>query len=218
MRTKAPSFCSGTAAAIWINFDRHELLSLVHEMQGQFIANTDDIRPQFRTDENAFLSQNAIFQSQLIRNNGFSVAATIDQYGDARLDDVGQPIMKRCVVWVSTRCFAAGTKISLARARADGIDSSAMNHRAPSRVEPGAGSGLYMKTADRWPLWPGVHRAASQPWPDSLERRLSARKNAKYRRCEAESGHLAYKRPCGPPCLCSGDGGQRRSGSSDRHR
>ena len=69
-------------------------------MQGQFIANVDDIRPQFRTDENTFLSQNAIFQSQLIRNNGFSVASTIDEYGDTRLDDVSQPIMKKCVVCV----------------------------------------------------------------------------------------------------------------------
>ena len=57
-------------------------------MQGQFIANIDDIRPQFRTDDNAFLSQNAIFQSQLIRNNGFSVAATIDQLSGQRLDEV----------------------------------------------------------------------------------------------------------------------------------
>jgi len=27
------------------------------------IANVDDIRPQFRTDENVFLSQNSIFNS-----------------------------------------------------------------------------------------------------------------------------------------------------------
>ena len=31
-------------------------------MRGKFVANIDDIRPQFRTEENAFLSQNAIFQ------------------------------------------------------------------------------------------------------------------------------------------------------------
>jgi hypothetical protein len=57
-------------------------------MQGQFIANVDDIRPQFRTDENAFLSQNAIFQSTLVRDNGLSVTATIDQLSGQRLDEV----------------------------------------------------------------------------------------------------------------------------------
>ncbi len=57
-------------------------------MKGQFIANVDDIRPQFRTDENAFLSQNAIFQSTLVRDNGLSAAATVDQLSGIRLDDV----------------------------------------------------------------------------------------------------------------------------------
>ncbi len=33
---------------IWVNFDRHGLLNLVHKMRGKFIANVDDIRPQFR--------------------------------------------------------------------------------------------------------------------------------------------------------------------------
>jgi hypothetical protein len=46
---------------IWVNFDRHAFLGLVQKMRGKFIANVDDIRPQFRTEENAFLSQNAIF-------------------------------------------------------------------------------------------------------------------------------------------------------------
>jgi hypothetical protein len=71
-----------------VNFDRHGLLDLVNNMQRQFIANVDDIRPQFRTDENAFLSQNAIFQSTLVRDNGLSVTATIDQLSGQRLDEV----------------------------------------------------------------------------------------------------------------------------------
>jgi hypothetical protein len=33
---------------IWVNFDRHGLLSLVRKMRGSFIANIDDVRPQFR--------------------------------------------------------------------------------------------------------------------------------------------------------------------------
>src|SRR5947209_20593585 len=44
---------------IWVNFDRHGLLRLVHQLKGQFIANIDDVRPQFRTDDVAFLSDNA---------------------------------------------------------------------------------------------------------------------------------------------------------------
>ena len=74
-REKAPIYTLGSAdvrsfsrnkrgiagSLIWINFDRHGFLSLVHKMRGKYIANVDDIRPQFRTDETAFLSQNAIY-------------------------------------------------------------------------------------------------------------------------------------------------------------
>jgi hypothetical protein len=69
---------------IWINFDRHGLLSLVRKMKGQFIANIDDIRPQFQTAENAFLSQSAIFNGTLVRGNGISAGATIDQLDGQR--------------------------------------------------------------------------------------------------------------------------------------
>jgi hypothetical protein len=57
-------------------------------MRGKFIANVDDIRPQFRTDENAFLSQNAVFNSVLVRDNGIPVDATIDTLSGQRLDEV----------------------------------------------------------------------------------------------------------------------------------
>ena len=46
------------------------------------------IRPQFRTDANAFLSQNAIFQNTLVRDNGVPVSATIDQLSGQRVDEV----------------------------------------------------------------------------------------------------------------------------------
>ena len=57
-------------------------------MRGKFVANIDDIRPQFRTEENAFLSQNAIFNSTLIRDNGIDVGATTDDLSGQRLDTV----------------------------------------------------------------------------------------------------------------------------------
>ncbi len=59
-REKAPIYTMGSpdvrsfsrnkrgvaGSLIWINFDRHALLTLVHRLRGRFIANVDDIRPQ----------------------------------------------------------------------------------------------------------------------------------------------------------------------------
>ena len=73
---------------IWVNFDRHALLDLVWKLGGQFIANIDDVRPQFNTDENVYLSQSAIFQSTLVRANGVSSGATIDQLNTAPMTAV----------------------------------------------------------------------------------------------------------------------------------
>jgi hypothetical protein len=48
----------------------------------------DDVRPQFQTDNNVFLSQNAIFNQTLVRTNGLAADATIDQLSGQRLDTV----------------------------------------------------------------------------------------------------------------------------------
>jgi len=32
---------------VWINFDRHALLNVIRKAAGKFIANVDDVRPQF---------------------------------------------------------------------------------------------------------------------------------------------------------------------------
>ena len=93
-REKAPIYTLGSADArsfsrnkrgiagslIWVNFDRHALLDLVYKLGGNFVANVDDIRPQFRTNENAFLSQNAIYANTLVRDSGQVASATIDQF------------------------------------------------------------------------------------------------------------------------------------------
>ena len=74
-----------------MNFDRHGLLNLIQSMAGKFIANSDDVRPQFRSDANAFLSQNAIFNSTLVRTGAYAgspVDATIDSLSGVRLDEV----------------------------------------------------------------------------------------------------------------------------------
>ena len=67
-REKAPIYTMGSAdprsysrnkrgiagSLVWINFDRHALLDLVYKLGGSFVANVDDLRPQFQTDQNAF--------------------------------------------------------------------------------------------------------------------------------------------------------------------
>jgi hypothetical protein len=73
---------------IWSNFDRHALLDLVYKLRGQFVANVDDLRPQFMTDQNAFLSQNAIYQGTLVRENGAPAGTTIDQFSGAPVSSV----------------------------------------------------------------------------------------------------------------------------------
>jgi hypothetical protein len=101
-REKAPIYTLGSAdvrsfsrnkrgiagSLIWVNFDRHALLSLVHKLGGTFVANVDDIHPQFQTDENVYLSQNAIFNSTLVRDNGLDITSTIDALSGQRLDTV----------------------------------------------------------------------------------------------------------------------------------
>ena len=52
---------------VWVNFDRHGLLDLVWKLGGQFVANVDDVRPQFSSSNGTYLSQSAIFNSTLVR-------------------------------------------------------------------------------------------------------------------------------------------------------
>lgn len=101
-REKAPIYTMGSpdprsysrnkrgiaGSLIWINFDRHALLNLIAKSAGRFVANVDDIRPQFRTDQSQALSQTAIFMSQLTRDVGLPVGATIDQLDNVPLSSV----------------------------------------------------------------------------------------------------------------------------------
>jgi hypothetical protein len=55
---------------IWINFDRHALLSIIRKSAGSFVANIDDISPSFRyTGE--IISGTAIFNSSVNRSDYF---------------------------------------------------------------------------------------------------------------------------------------------------
>lgn len=91
-REKAPVYTMGSAdprafsrnkrgvagSLIWINFDRHALLNLVRMAMGRFVANVDDVLPQFQPDSQGFLQQTTIFNSQLVRISGPDATATID--------------------------------------------------------------------------------------------------------------------------------------------
>lgn len=63
---------------VWINFDRHALLNLVYLAAGKFVANVDDIRPEFNPSSQQQLSQTAIFTSSLTRAVAIPLAATVD--------------------------------------------------------------------------------------------------------------------------------------------
>lgn len=101
-REKAPIYTMGSAdvrafsrnkrgiagSLIWINFDRHALLAIFRKAMGRFVANVDDVLPQFQPDTNSFLDQTAIFNSKLIRTVGPDVSATIDQLDNVPIESV----------------------------------------------------------------------------------------------------------------------------------
>jgi hypothetical protein len=101
-REKAPIYTMGSAdirafsrnkrgvagSLIWINFDRHALLNLFRKARGRFVANVDDVLPQFQPDATGFLNQTAIFNSNLVRTIGLDVSATIDQLDNIPIDAV----------------------------------------------------------------------------------------------------------------------------------
>lgn len=66
---------------VWINFDRNALLNLFYNARGTFVADADEIRPQYQPSDNA---PSAIFQSSLVRDVGPSIGATIRQDRSAR--------------------------------------------------------------------------------------------------------------------------------------
>lgn len=92
-REKAPIYTMGSpdvrsysrnkrgiaGSLIWINFDRHSLLDIVRQEGGKFVANVDDVRPQYSASTSQVMNQTAIFNSSLVRDSGVPVTATIDQ-------------------------------------------------------------------------------------------------------------------------------------------
>jgi hypothetical protein len=71
---------------IWINFDRHALLALFHKAMGKFVADVDEIRPQYQDSE---VNSSAVFASSLVRSIGPSIGSIIDQIDNLSLQEVG---------------------------------------------------------------------------------------------------------------------------------
>jgi hypothetical protein len=99
-REKAPIYTMGSAdcraysrnkrgiagSLIWINFDRHALLALFRKARGKFVADVDEIRPQF---QDSTVGAQAVFTSSLVRTIGPSIGGTIDQIDNLSLTEVG---------------------------------------------------------------------------------------------------------------------------------
>jgi hypothetical protein len=83
--TRATSAAS-PAAFIWINFDRHSLLNLFKKAQGKFLADVDEIRPQY---QDSTVGAQAVFTSSLVRDAGPSIGDTIDQIDNLTVTEVG---------------------------------------------------------------------------------------------------------------------------------
>jgi hypothetical protein len=80
-QTKADCYIDDISGIQAVSYSRDE--------QGRFLANIDDIRPQFRADSQNQLDQTAIFNSALVRTtNSLTVADTIDNLDNISLTEV----------------------------------------------------------------------------------------------------------------------------------
>jgi hypothetical protein len=70
---------------IWINFDRHALLNLIQQAAGTFVADADEIRPQYTNVSDG----GSVFQSSVVRSMGPSIASTINALDAQTINSVG---------------------------------------------------------------------------------------------------------------------------------
>jgi hypothetical protein len=101
-REKAPIYTMGSADAraysrnkrgiagslIWVNFDRHALLNLFWNAKATFVADKDEIRPQYQSPT----SGASVFTSTVTRDLGpqFDAGSTIDQLDTIQVTQAGQ--------------------------------------------------------------------------------------------------------------------------------
>ncbi len=103
-REKAPIYTMGSAnprafsrnkhgiagSLVWINFDRHALLALINDPGGTFVANTDEIRPQYIVTDGTFIGQSTIFGASITNPLGIPASATIQQASNLPMTSVSQ--------------------------------------------------------------------------------------------------------------------------------
>src|SRR5271156_4304015 len=91
-REKAPIYTMGSpdprafsrnkrgvaGSLVWINFDRHALLNIIYLASGTFVANSDDVRPEYNPASEQLLSQAAVFTSTLVNPSNIPLAASIN--------------------------------------------------------------------------------------------------------------------------------------------
>ena len=93
---------------IWINFDRNALLDTFHRCRGYFVADTDEIRPQYQTQDAP--DANALFTSSIVRDTGLSVGATINQLDTQVTDLYG--LNERAIPWYSDQVLPFNITLS----------------------------------------------------------------------------------------------------------
>ena len=71
---------------IWINFDRHALLNLIQQCAGTFVADIDEIRPQYTQ----VAAGGQVFSSSVVRSVGPSIGSTINNVDALTITSAGQ--------------------------------------------------------------------------------------------------------------------------------
>jgi len=111
---------------IWISFDRHALLDLFYKSGGKFLADVDEIRPQFQ-DQGAA----SVFASSIVRPVGPSVGSTIDQLDTLSLSGATS-IKQAASAWYSDQVLPFDVTLRRQRIRRD-CRFEGPRHRDPER-------------------------------------------------------------------------------------
>ena len=111
-REKAPIYTMGSpdpraysrnkrgiaGSLIWVNFDRHALLYLFYQARGKFVAQADEIRPQYLNPDS--VTGAAIFQASITRDVGPSLGSNISAIDQETMSSVGS-LAELAVPWYS---------------------------------------------------------------------------------------------------------------------
>jgi hypothetical protein len=114
-REKAPVYTMGSpdvraysrnkrgiaGSLIWINFDRHALLNVFKKARGKFVADKDEIRPQY---QDSTIDGSAIFTSSVTRDLGPSggIGSTIDALDNIQINNVAD-FVELATPWYSNQ-------------------------------------------------------------------------------------------------------------------